>query len=63
MSEQVGSEAYSAVDRCDVLHGSRPSRFRAGQERELESEAWEASVLPLNYARFVPSDSVHSRGL
>ncbi len=51
MSEQVGSEAYSGVVRCDLLRGSRPSRFRAGQEHELESEAWEAPVLPLNYPR------------
>ncbi len=51
MSEQVGSEAYSGVDRCHVLHGSRHCRFRAGEERERVSEAWEAPVLPLNYAR------------
>ena len=51
MSEQVGIEPYSEVVRCDHLHGSRPCRFRAGQERELESEAWEAPVLPLYDAR------------
>ncbi len=45
MSEQVGSEAYSGVVGCDLLHGSRPSGFRAGQERELESEASEACNL------------------
>lgn len=53
MSEQVGSEAYSGVDRCDVLHGSRLCRFRAREEREPVSEVWESSVLPLNYARSI----------
>ncbi len=51
MWEQVGGEAYSEVDRCHVLHGSRHRRFTAGEEREPVSEAWEASALPLDYAR------------
>jgi len=38
MSEQVGNEAYSGIVRYE-------------EEREAASEAWEASVLPLNYAR------------
>jgi hypothetical protein len=42
MSEKVGSEAGSGDVRCDLLHGSLPCRFRAGQEHKLESEAWEA---------------------
>src|SRR5882762_6253817 len=32
MSEQVGSEACSGVVGCALLHGSRHSRFRAGEE-------------------------------
>ncbi len=36
MSEQVVNEAYSGFVRCE-------------EEREAVSEAWEASVLPLNY--------------
>ena len=39
ISEQVGSEAYSGVVRCDLLPGSRHSRFRAGEECEPISEA------------------------
>src|SRR5712664_1620860 len=38
MSEQVVNEAYSGFVRCE-------------EEREAVSEAWEASVLPLNYHR------------
>ena len=51
MPGQVRSEAYSGVDRRHVLPGSLHCGFRAGEEREPVSEAWEASVLPLNYAR------------
>jgi hypothetical protein len=38
MSEQVVNEAYSGFVRCE-------------EEREAVSEAWEAPILPLNYAR------------
>lgn len=51
MSEQVGSEAYSGVVRCDLLHGSRHRRFRAGEEREPLSEAWEARNKTLRASR------------
>src|SRR5260370_23888869 len=53
MSAQVGREACSGVVRCDLLHGTRHSLFRAGEECEPISEAWEAPVLPLNYARSI----------
>src|SRR6266849_10506144 len=32
MSAQVGREACSGVVRCDLLHGTRHSRFRAGED-------------------------------
>jgi len=40
MSEQVVNEAYSGIVRRE-------------EEREAVSEAWEAPVLPLNYARSI----------
>ena len=57
MSEQVGSEAYSGFVRCELLHGSRHCRLRAGEEREPVPEAWEGlhSGVDLSYSCFAIS--------
>jgi len=47
MFEQVRNQAYSKVDRCHVLRGSRHCGLRAGEERELVSEVSETPILPL----------------
>ncbi len=51
MSEQVGSDARQAVVQFDLLTESRHPNSERAMKIEPTSEAWEASVLPLNYAR------------
>ena len=50
-ANQSGIEVDAVEDSCGLTRGGR---MRAGDENRTRFSAWEADVLPLNYARGRP---------